>query len=519
MRRAVTAAVVSVLVLGGAAATPAFAAEHGAGQPAGTGKAQPAVHAKARASESRTSRPEPARAETTKAKTTKAKTGTLKTVTYRGYQFKVPASWPVYRLSEHPSTCVRYDISAVYLGTPGVNMECPAGLIGRTQTISIIPSTTIAAGSGSEITYQRDQPDGVGGTRVRSLKAVHAAVTQDAAEHELRVAVNAAALGATALATYGTDPALVERVLASLRVAPKNAAASARTPAPAAARGAGVTTGRPARSGTAPATATASSAQPASTGWPGLPPGWPVQIVSPPKKPQPVVHPVSGFDSCAAPSLDAMQAWRSDYAAIGVYIGGLNTGCAFGNMSAAWLKSVEGMHWGVMPTYVGLQAPCYSGSVPVWEIVPGKAAAEGTWAGQDAVRDARIFGLAAGSPIYYDMEGYNANDHACVTAVLNFLGAWDRAVSAADYETAVYSSLDSGIENMQTAAVNKTPGFTAPDALWIASWDGTRSLNIGLPLAWPLAYRSKQYEGDIWQTIGGYRQNIDLDVVGGPVAR
>ena len=91
----------------------------------------------------------------------------MKTVVYHGYEFQVPASWPVYRLDQHPTTCVRYDVHAVYLGTPGANMQCPAGLVGRTQTVSVIPSATVAAGSGSATVDQRQQPDGIGGTEVR----------------------------------------------------------------------------------------------------------------------------------------------------------------------------------------------------------------------------------------------------------------------------------------------------------------------------------------------------------------
>ncbi len=51
----------------------------------------------------------------------------MKTVVYGGYQFQVPASWPVYRLDEHPQTCVRYDVHAVYLGKPGPDMDVPRG--------------------------------------------------------------------------------------------------------------------------------------------------------------------------------------------------------------------------------------------------------------------------------------------------------------------------------------------------------------------------------------------------------
>ena len=31
----------------------------------------------------------------------------------------------------NPSTCVRFDVHAVYLGHPGADMACPAGIIGR----------------------------------------------------------------------------------------------------------------------------------------------------------------------------------------------------------------------------------------------------------------------------------------------------------------------------------------------------------------------------------------------------
>ena len=60
-----------------------------------------------------------------------------KTVEFKGYQISVPASWPVYWLNKDPQQCVRYDVNAVYVGTPGANQQCPPGLIGRTQTVSI----------------------------------------------------------------------------------------------------------------------------------------------------------------------------------------------------------------------------------------------------------------------------------------------------------------------------------------------------------------------------------------------
>ena len=106
MRRAMAAAVVGGLVLGGVTATSATAAT--------------AAKTTAKTATKTTTKT------TTKTKTatsgTTGKTG-LQTVVYHGYEFQVPAGWPVYRLDQHPDTCVRYDVHAVYLGTPGVNMR------------------------------------------------------------------------------------------------------------------------------------------------------------------------------------------------------------------------------------------------------------------------------------------------------------------------------------------------------------------------------------------------------------
>jgi len=444
---------------------------------------------------------------------TTAKKTAMKTVVYHGYEFQVPASWPVYRLDQHPTTCVRYDVHAVYLGTPGPNMQCPAGLVGRTQTVSVIPSTTVAAGSGSTTVDQRQQPDGLGGTEVRALPAVRGAITQSPAEHELRVALGAASLGATVLATYGTDPAVVEQVLGTLRAAPARAA---QTPQSGSSRALSQPSG--ARASVVEQSAAASPKKAKTTvykSWQGVPPNWPAQIVVQPPPPPPLIHPLNGFDACTAPTLATMRVWRRQYAAVGVYIGGANSACAYGNLSAAWFRSAAAMGWGMLPTYVGPQAPCwgYQGTV----INPGQAAAEGRAAGANAVADAKLFGLAPGSPVYYDMEAYDGGQ-SCTNAVLTFLGAWDRTVAAEGYLTGVYSSQDSGIDDMQAAAAADKAGFTRPDAVWIALWDGKPTLDDGT-LVWPIGDREKQYAGNVDATVGGITLSIDRDVVAGPMAR
>ncbi len=69
-------------------------------------------------------------------------TAGLRSVRYRGLVLKVPRSWPVFNLSRNPSTCVRFDRHAVYLGTPGIDENCPAHALGRTEAILLSPLGT-----------------------------------------------------------------------------------------------------------------------------------------------------------------------------------------------------------------------------------------------------------------------------------------------------------------------------------------------------------------------------------------
>jgi hypothetical protein len=475
----------------------------------------------------------------------------MKPVVYRGYQFLVPAGWPVYRLDQHPSLCVRYDVAAVYLGTPGANMRCPAGLIGRTQAVSFIPSANVAAGSGPELTPQRAQP-GATGVPAGGVPAVRGKITRNAAQHELRIALGTAALGVTLIGTYGADPAVIEQILGSLRTAPAGAAVtrqsgfarqlgrpSAGRGQPVARRAAGkAAQSRPAQSRPAqsrpaqsrpaqsrpaqsrpaqpspaqPSPAHTAQPAPVYTSWRGVPAHWPVQIV---QQNPPTFRAVFGFDTCTAPPLSTMKVWRKKYAAAGIYIGGVNAACSYGNLSAGWVRSAAAMGYGFLPTYVGPQAPCWNGRGVL--IDPAKAKSEGTAAASDAVRDARLFGLPQGSPIFYDMEAY-VGGAGCKAAVLSFISAWDRRLAASGYTSGAYSSQDSGIDDLQAATAGKTAGFTPPAAIWIALWDNVASLDDGT-LAWPLSRRVKQYAGNITDTVGGIMLDIDKDVVGGPLAR
>ena len=100
-----------------------------------------------------------------------------------------------------------------------------------------------------------------------------------------------------------------------------------------------------------------------------------------------------------------MSAWGtySPYAAVGIYIGGTNRGCAQKNLTAAWVSAESAAGWHMIPIYVGLQAP---GACSCQAITPSLAASQGTAAAQDAVVQAQALGIGTGNPIYLDMEGY-----------------------------------------------------------------------------------------------------------------
>jgi hypothetical protein len=127
-------------------------------------------------------------------------------VTYRGYTFDIPSSWLVVRLGSS-ETCVRFDVSVVYLGNPAADQACPSLLVGTTQALLIQPGSKSAARSSVENPVART------------------------------ITVTAPRIKVTA--KYDTDPSQVQQILASASL-PK---AVIDAPDPTAAPAAGVESG------------------------------------------------------------------------------------------------------------------------------------------------------------------------------------------------------------------------------------------------------------------------------------
>ena len=227
-----------------------------------------------------------------------------------------------------------------------------------------------------------------------------------------------------------------------------------------------------------------------------------------------------GFDTCAAPSLTALKAWRgaSPYRTVNIYFGGNNRGCAQPNLTKAWVRDATAMGWRLLPTYYGYQPYCMFGSKPN-RYTATTATSRGTSDATDAVAKAKALGLLSGSALYADVEHYDRTISSCRTAVLRYVSAWTKTLHAAGYLAGVYVHQDSGLRDL-SAAYNSTT-YARPDAVWMARWDGVRSVT-NWPTApnsqWAVYQRAKQYRGDHNETWGGVTINIDNDIIKAPVA-
>jgi hypothetical protein len=371
-----------------------------------------------------------------------------KTVSYLGRVFPVPYSWQVIDLSARPSTCVRFDMHAVYLGHPGADEDCPARGVGRrTGALLIEPQLTRASTTATV-----------------------------ALDHRIAGEIDVIAPGLTITASYSEDD----------RLTVVNAITAAGLPQPAPIPQA---TG-PSQSGALPMSAT----QP--------------DVVTPlhDSAPVEIVRGTSqvtglGFDTCTAPSAGQMQAWSaSPYNTVGIYIGGSERACAQSNLTAGWINARAQSGWHFMPLYVGWQA-AWDSLTRTSPAILGKQSAD------DAVAQATGLGIGPGALLYYDMESYD-NSSPQSAAALAFESAWTSELHARGYRSAIYSSASTGIADL----VAQRGKIAEPDAVDIAHWNGVADADPGSTPAdaWQTA-RAHQYLGGVDVSYGGVKMNVDDD--------
>lgn len=377
----------------------------------------------------------------------------LKSVSYRGYTFKVPAGWPVINLATDPGTCVRFDLHAVYLGTPGANETCPSWLVGSTEALVIQP----AAGH-----LQRTS-------------------TENSVSHLITVRTPRISV----IGTFDANPTVIYRVLASAGLP----APAIEVPSPGRLAASVIGGGSAAQVLTIAGGLRAASARL-------------VFGVAKPALPALVANYNGlGFDSCATPSERLMRAWRrySPYRAVGMYIGGSNRACDQANLTPSWVRREAAAGWRFIPLYAGPQA-----RFGQLDSRPG----QGTAVARDAALQAERLGFGPRTPIYYDMESYPAAD---TLLVVRFLSAWTKELHRLGYSSGVYSSSDTGIADLAQRYALRD--FAPPDVIFDARWNGLPRISdsVYAHSYWARGRRLHQFSGNVIQTFGGDSMSIDED--------
>ena len=122
---------------------------------------------------------------------------------------------------------------------------------------------------------------------------------------------------------------------------------------------------------------------------------------------------------------------------------------------------------------------------------------------------AQALGLPAGSPLWFDMEGYHVGNAACTAAVRAFVSSWDDELRAVGFVPGIYGSAASTIRDVAALA-------TPPDLAWIANWNGVESVfgdRYVSDAVWANHQRVHQYKGGHNETYGGVTINVDSNIV------
>ncbi|PJJ57248.1 uncharacterized protein DUF1906 [Mumia flava] len=227
-----------------------------------------------------------------------------------------------------------------------------------------------------------------------------------------------------------------------------------------------------------------------------------------------------GFDTCTAPSQQAMDAWwrSSRYAAVGIYISGGSRGCAQPNLTRSWVTTQAARGWRLLPIHVGRQAPCYSGSKARMSSDPATAHDQGIAAAKASVKAARGLGIPGGRVLYLDIEWYPRSNASCDAAVQRFVDGWTTKLHRLSYRSGLYSSGSAAIATMNALKNAGRTAYDYPDHLWIGWYNGRANTDGGPYLdddVWANGRRVHQYTGNVTERNGGVAIHIDhnfLDV-------
>lgn len=231
----------------------------------------------------------------------------------------------------------------------------------------------------------------------------------------------------------------------------------------------------------------------------------------------------NAFDKCEIPPLEKLAVWKAQgpYRAVNIYIGGLSRTCDNAALTPEFIAQLRQQGWGLIPTWVGLQARCTNFKYRMSKYPP-KAYQEGRNEAEMATLVAQQLGLTnaagTGSVIYYDLEHYDINNQECNEAARAFINGWVERMAELGMIGGVYST---GRPLSQFADLPNPP-----PVIWAAHWIypsynpeatvwNVFSLSNDL---WKSQQRLRQYAGGHPETWGEVTLTIDSNVMDGMVS-
>src|SRR3954453_21508560 len=134
-----------------------------------------------------------------------------------------------------------------------------------------------------------------------------------------------------------------------------------------------------------------------------------------------------GFDQCLTPEQKKMDRWlqSSPFLAVGIYISGDSRACRDQpNLTSTWVSRQLAAGWRLLPIPLGPQASCQP-RFPRYKddptIIPkpgtdgryGQARTQAVNEAAKTVGVATDLGIAPGSTLWYDLEGFDLTNTAC----------------------------------------------------------------------------------------------------------
>jgi hypothetical protein len=218
----------------------------------------------------------------------------------------------------------------------------------------------------------------------------------------------------------------------------------------------------------------------------------------------------AGFDSCQAPSTGTMRSWLgSPYRVMNIYIGGSQLAKPDCNpqveLNKQWVHTVRTNRWSLIPTYVGLQAPCrYNTDKKAFHASNARGA--GRNAADFAVQRMKALGIGPHNPVYVDLEPYDTSRRLCADAVVNYVEAWTLRMHHHHYVAGVYAHATMGVEPI---ALHANP---RPDDVWWALWNGDPTTSYPTLHGHWKNHRIHQYSAETGSQMTTYHyQSVQID--------